>query len=59
MMAKRYGNKHHSSNKTFNPRRERRQASTAPQFEVTGIHVVTFVVALLTAAYFAGLLPDP
>ena len=47
MMAKRYGNKHHSSNKTFNPRRERRQASTAPQFEVTGIHVVTFVVALL------------
>ena len=58
-MAKRYGNKHHSSNKTFNPRRERRQASTAPQFEVTGTHVIIFVTALLTVAYFAGLLPDP
>jgi hypothetical protein len=49
-MAKRYGNKHHSSNKTFNPRRERRQASTAPQFEVTGTHVIIFVTALLTVA---------
>ena len=26
-MAKRYGNKHHSSNKTFNPRRELRQGA--------------------------------
>jgi len=39
-------------------RRERRQTE-GPQFEVTGTHLVILVAALLTVAYFAGLLPDP
>ena len=30
-----------------------------PQFQVTGTHVLIFIAAVLTAAYFAGLLPDP
>ena len=30
-----------------------------PEFELTGTHVIIFVTALLTVAYFAGLLPDP
>ena len=30
-----------------------------PQFQVTGTHVLIFITAVLTAAYFAGLLPDP
>ena len=39
-------------------RRERRQTE-GPQFEVAGTHVIIFITAVLTAAYFAGLLPDP
>ena len=29
------------------------------EFQVTGTHVIIVVATLLTAAYFAGLLPDP
>jgi hypothetical protein len=39
-------------------RRERRQTE-GPQFEVTGAQVLIFITAVLTVAYFAGLLPDP
>ena len=39
-------------------KRERRRTE-GPQFQVTGTHVIIFVTALLTVAYFAGLLPDP
>ena len=38
-------------------RRERLNLPEGPQ--VTGTHVIIFVTALLTVAYFAGLLPDP
>ena len=37
---------------------ERRQTE-GPQFEVTGAQVLIFITAVLTVAYFAGLLPDP
>ena len=40
-------------------RRERLNFTEGPQFELTGKHVILFVTALLTVAYFAGLLPDP
>ena len=39
-------------------RREQRQIE-GPHFEVTGTQIVILVAALLTLAYFAGLLPDP
>ena len=39
-------------------RREQRQIEE-PQFQLTGTHVIIVVAAVLTAAYFAGLLPDP
>ena len=39
-------------------KRERRRTE-GPQFEVAGTHVIIFITAVLTAAYFAGLLPDP
>ena len=41
-------------------KRDRRpKAFEDPPFEVTGTHVVIFVAALFTLAWFAGLLPDP
>ena len=40
-------------------RHERLNFTEGPQFEVQGKHVIIFVTALLTVAYFAGLLPDP
>ena len=40
-------------------RRERLNLTEGPQFEVTGTLLILFVTALLTLAYFAGLLPDP
>ena len=40
-------------------RRERLNFTEGPKFVVTGTHVILFVTALLTVAYFAGLLPDP
>ena len=44
---------------TDGSKRERVKNSEAPDFEVTGTHVVIFVAALFTLAWFAGLLPDP
>ena len=44
---------------TDGSKRERVKNSEAPNFEVTGTHVVIFVAALFTLAWFAGLLPDP
>ena len=42
-------------------RREKRLGikPDGPQFQVTGTHVILFITAVLTVAYFAGLLPDP
>ena len=40
-------------------RHERLDFTEGPEFEVTGTHLILFVTALLTVAYFAGLLPDP
>ena len=40
-------------------KRERPVKLPAPQFEVTGTHVVILVGVLFTLAWFAGLLPDP
>ena len=43
-------------------RRERPQRGNSdkgPQFEITGLHVLLFVAALMGALWLAGLLPDP
>ena len=40
-------------------KRERSHPVSEDEFQVTDTHVIVFVTALLTLAYFAGLLPDP
>ena len=44
---------------TFRKRKRKAVSSDGPQFEVTGQHVIIFVALVFTAAWFAGLLPDP
>ena len=38
-------------------RQKRGNLSSEPEFEVTGTQLVIFITAVLTVAYFAGLLP--
>ena len=41
-------------------RRGRQKSSDdGPQFVITGTHVLIFIVAVFSAAWLAGLLPDP
>ena len=56
------GDKPHAwedSDYPFGKRQRKRKAIEGPQFEVTGAQVLIFITAVLTVAYFAGLLPDP